>query len=117
VRQENVGIENDAHFYSVVRYVEQNALRAGIVERAGDWRWGSLHQRTHQRHETLLADWPLPQPSDGTEYVNLPQTEAYLEAIRRCVRRGSPYRDTAWTERTTPLILHQRRSGPRSATA
>jgi len=27
---------------SVLRYVERNALRAGMVERAEDWRWGSL---------------------------------------------------------------------------
>jgi putative transposase len=46
------------------------------------------------------ADWPLPQPSDWTEYVNLPQTKAEVEAIRRCVRRGSPHGDCAWIERT-----------------
>jgi putative transposase len=93
-------IESDEHFYSVARYVERNALRAGLAQRAEDWPWGSLHQRTRQTHGPLLCDWPLPRPSDWTEYVNLPQTEAELDGIRRCVRRGSPYGNAAWAEQT-----------------
>jgi putative transposase len=93
-------IETDEHFYSVVRYVERNALRAGLVDRAEDWRWASLHQRTRQRHGPLLADWPLPRPSDWTEYVNLPQTEPEVEAIHRCIRRGTPYGNPAWIDQT-----------------
>ncbi|HUT10803.1 MAG TPA: transposase [Thermoguttaceae bacterium] len=93
-------VESDEHFYAVVRYVERNALRAGLVQRAEDWPWGSLHQRARETHGPLLSDWPLPQPSDWTDYVNAPQTEAELEAIRRCLRRGSPYGSTGWTEQT-----------------
>src|ERR1700722_7821231 len=32
-------VQEDGHFYSVCRYVERNALRAGLVERAEDWLW------------------------------------------------------------------------------
>ena len=35
-------IQQDEHLLSVVRYVERNPLRAGLVERAQDWRWSSL---------------------------------------------------------------------------
>ena len=35
-------VEDDDHFYSVVRYVERNALRAKLVPRAEQWRWSSL---------------------------------------------------------------------------
>ncbi|HEX3997913.1 MAG TPA: transposase [Pirellulales bacterium] len=35
-------IGGDEHFYMVVRYVERNSPRAGLVERAEDWRWSSL---------------------------------------------------------------------------
>jgi len=97
-------IENDEHFYSVVRYVERNALRAGLVERAEDWKWGSLYRRTRKMRGPLLADWPLPQPSDWAEYVNLPQTEAELESIRRCLRRGSPFGNAAWIEQTADQL-------------
>jgi len=30
-------VETDDHFYTVVRYVERNALRAGLVARAEHW--------------------------------------------------------------------------------
>ena len=111
-------IQSDEHFYSVVRYVERNALRAGLVEYAEDWKWGSLHQRTRQTRGQLLADWPLPQPSSWTEYVNLPQTEAEVEAIRRCLRRGSPYGNAVWIEQTADQLGLQstlrRRGRPRN---
>ena len=106
-------IETDEHFYRVARYVERNALRAGVVERAEDWRWGSLHRRVHGASPPLLSEWPLPEPVDWVEQVNSPQTEAELEGIRRCVNRGSPYGTNAWTEAAAERLglqstLHRR---------
>jgi putative transposase len=39
-------IEQDEHFLQVCRYVERNPLRAGLVNRAEQWRWSSLWQRS-----------------------------------------------------------------------
>ncbi len=97
-------IETDEHFYAVVRYVERNALRAGLVQRAEDWMWGSLQQRVRQARSALLAEWPLPEPSDWIEYVNSPQTEAELEAIRGCLHRGGPYGTVAWTKQAAEQL-------------
>ena len=97
-------IETDEHFYRVARYVERNALRAGLVQRAEDWKWGSLQQRARKSRGPLLAEWPLPEPSDWIEQVNLPQTETELEAIRRCLHRGSPYGKATWTEQVAEQL-------------
>ena len=35
-------IQDDEHLVTVVRYVERNALRAGLVEQAEAWPWSSL---------------------------------------------------------------------------
>ena len=35
-------IQDDEHLITVVRYVERNPLRAGIVDQAQDWPWSSL---------------------------------------------------------------------------
>src|ERR1700761_6128475 len=35
-------VQSDDHLLTVCRYVEQNAMLAGLVERAEDWRWSSL---------------------------------------------------------------------------
>jgi len=88
----------------VVRYVERNALRAALVPHAEDWKWGSLFQRARGMWGPLLAEWPLPGPSDWIEQVNAPQTEAELESIRRCVRRGSPFGNVAWVERASEQL-------------
>src|SRR5208283_1639827 len=37
------------HFLTVCRYVERNALRAILVERAEDWRWCSLRSRVRSK--------------------------------------------------------------------
>ena len=97
-------LETDEHFYCVARYVERNALRAGLVQRAEQWRWGSLQQRAGKRPGPLLAQWPLPEPSDWIEQVNAPHTEGELEAIRRCVHRGSPYGNAAWAEQAAEQL-------------
>lgn len=39
-------IQDDEHFIAVCRYVEQNPLRARLVERAEDWQWSSLGLRS-----------------------------------------------------------------------
>src|SRR5438309_3484915 len=35
-------VQSDEHLYTVCRYVERNARRAGLAPRAEQWRWGSL---------------------------------------------------------------------------
>ena len=99
-RYKSFPVEQDEHFYQVVRYVERNALRAKLVRRAEDWRWGSLWRRTRGRVEQrdLLSDWPLPQSAAWRKHVNDPQTATELEALRRSVRRGQPYGEARWTQ-------------------
>jgi len=97
-------IEEDEHLLRVIRYVERNALRAGLVGHAEDWRWSSLWQRREGRADTLLAEGPLPLPAKWQQYVNRPETEAELEALRRSVRRGSPIGEASWVEQTAKRL-------------
>lgn len=97
-------VETDEHFYSVIRYVERNALRAGLADTAEAWRWGSLWRRVHNVRAPLLTDWPLPKPRNWVKQVNQPQTDAELLAIRRSVQRGSPYGNDAWTNRMAQAL-------------
>jgi putative transposase len=95
-------IQEDDHLYAVVRYIERNALRANLVRRAEQWRWGSLYRwlRGSAEDRQLLAAWPLPRKPSWVAHVNAPQTEAELAALRRGVQRGCPLGDEAWLERT-----------------
>jgi putative transposase len=99
-------VQDDDHFYSVVRYVERNPLRAGLTTRAEDWRWSSLFQRYHamQNSLQLLSDWPLGRGANWVEYVNSPQTEGEVAAIRNASRRGRPFGDKNWTTNTANAL-------------
>jgi putative transposase len=96
----------DRHVLQVCRYVERNALRAGLVRRAQAWRWGSLWHRLQEPKvdRAILRDWPLPVPADWIRQVNRAQTEAELEAVRRSVQRGRPYGDEGWAKRVAARL-------------
>jgi len=98
-------IQTERYLATACRYVERNAVRAGLVTRAEDWRWGSLHRwsRGDAESRSLLAPWPTPggrRPNRWVERVNQPLTEAELEALRRCTARGRPYGSPAWQAQT-----------------
>jgi putative transposase len=94
-------VQEDEHFYTVARYVERNSLRANLVRRAEQWKWSSLFhwQRDSAEDRKLLAAWPVPRKANWIDYVNLPQTEAELQAIRRSLQRGCPFGDDPWSDR------------------
>ena len=94
-------VQDDDHFYTVCRYVERNSLRAKLVQRAEDWRWGSLRRWKHgtPKEKSLLSAWPLARRPGWIEHVNSPHTEAELAALRRSVQRGCPFGESSWCDR------------------
>jgi REP-associated tyrosine transposase len=94
------------HLRTVLRYVERNALWAGLVRKAEAWRWSSLWQRLHGDAAAWLGPWPegRPDPSRWVKYVNGVETAAELAALHRSVARGSPYGDGPWAERTAARL-------------
>jgi putative transposase len=93
-------VEEDEHLLVVLRYVERNPLRAGLVQRAEDWRWGSLWRRERgaAAARPALAAWPVAAPRGWVRRVNAAQTADEEEALRRCVRRGTPFGVASWVE-------------------
>jgi putative transposase len=84
-------IEQDEALFTVLRYVERNALRANLVGRAEEWRWCNLWRRLNGDRESLLSRWPVDTPTNWVDRVNAAQTAAELEALRNSVNRGTPY--------------------------
>ncbi|MEO0477414.1 MAG: transposase [Planctomycetota bacterium] len=94
-------VADDPHFFTVCRYVERNALRANLVERAEDWRWGSLFRwrRGAAEDKAMLAGWPLRRRPGWLEWVNQPTGDAELAALRKASERGRPYGPPSWRDR------------------
>jgi putative transposase len=88
--------QGDHHLLTVMRYVERNALRANLVERAEDWEWGSLAWRRAVTTPVEVTAPPVALPSYWRHLVNEPQTAAELEAIRNCVNRQRPFGSEEW---------------------
>jgi len=97
-------VEQDESLLNVLRYVERNALRANLVGRAQDWRWCTLWRRLNGDRESLLSIWPVEIPADWISWVNLAQTTIELEALRKCVNRGTPYGSDEWRTRVASLL-------------
>jgi putative transposase len=103
----------DRHLLILLRYVERNALTAGLVDRAEDWEWGSLRWRANNRSPIRLSPSPVPLPAAWIEYVNSPQTPAELAAIRNAVARQAPYGDDIWREQTARELGLEQSIAPR----
>jgi putative transposase len=93
-------IQDDEHFLIVCRYVERNALRAGLVERAEGWRWSSLWRwlQKPKPDPKLLSSWPIARLPGWVQRVNEPLSEKELNAVRRSAQRGRPLGDEGWVE-------------------
>ena len=61
-------IQQDDHLLTVCRYVERNALRAGMVARVEAWRWSSLRQRSDATIVGRLDTWPIAVPGVWVSY-------------------------------------------------
>ena len=99
-------VQSDAHFLTVCRYVERNPLRAGLVARAEQWRWGSLWRRTlgDDESKSLLSPGPLAWPKNWLDLTNTAQTAAELEAVRLSVSRGRPLGGRTWQKNTAKRV-------------
>ena len=107
-------VQDDAHLRTLLRYVERNPLRAGLVARAEHWPWSSLGRPVGP--PTLHPD-PIPRDAAWVDFVNAAMTDPECDAIRLCLRRSAPYGSDAWTRRTAERLGLQSSLRPPAALA
>jgi putative transposase len=105
-RYKSFPIQDDAHFLTVCRYVERNAVRARLVEKAEDWQWSSLWRwmQPTGSDPALLSPWPIPRSPNWVQRVNSPLSERELAAIRKSVQKGSPHGSPEWIEQAATRL-------------
>ena len=107
-------IENDTHFLTILKYTERNAVRAKLVQRTEDWRWGSAWLRIHgtKRQQRILTKPPTPLPNKYQEWINDPEPAELLKQVRSSVTKGVPFGSMNWVETTiTQFGLKQTQRG------
>jgi putative transposase len=100
-RYKSLPVEQDGHFLALVRYVERNAQRAGLVKRAEEWPWCSVFARLYgnEGQKALLSPWPVPEPGKYLEWLNRSQAKEEVERIRYAIKRSKPYGSERWVSK------------------
>lgn len=74
-------VDSESYYWNVISYVEGNALRAGLVTGAEQWRWSSLYERLGHGRD-ILDDGPFALPDNWVAVVNRSLPDSTIEEIR-----------------------------------
>jgi putative transposase len=109
----------DEHYLlAVVRYVELNPVRAGLVKDAGCYRWSSAQPHLQGKDDLLVRVKPMLElVDDWRDYLSYQDDQNELESIRRHTRTGRPLGGDdfiAALEDRLGRILRPRKPGPKN---
>ena len=82
-------VQDDSHYLTVLRYIETNPVRAGLVADAGDWPWSSLAVRHGYDCPFALSDGPVKLPSNWAGLLRAHFTQTELDHIEPFALFGS----------------------------
>jgi putative transposase len=87
-------VDNEQYLWAVARYIERNPLKAGLAERAEDYRWSSAKAHLTGTDDAVLgASFTWLDPSESAAYADfvLLEDEVVDEKIRKATRTGRPF--------------------------
>ena len=79
-------IFTERYYYNVMRYVEQNPLRANLVYASREWQWSSLAERLGEERG-IIEDGPLALPKDWPSIVDAHLADDDMDEIRSSLQR------------------------------
>ncbi len=97
-------VQDDRHYLTLLRYIEANPLRGKLVDAAQAWPWSSLATAATSSGRELLSKGPLDRPRSWLAQVNEPMAKDTLESIRASLKRGRPYGDDHWVQRSADQL-------------
>lgn len=116
-------VMDEAHLYEAVRYVSLNPVRAGLVEKAQDWKSSSVNGHIKKKDDRAFKVQPvLERFGSFKRYLAKPfdEEEAFF-SLRLSETTGRPAGDIEWVEKlekkTGRALLPQKRGRkPKSET-
>ncbi len=94
-------VQSNEYYLTVMRYIESNPLRAGLVKSGKDWQYSSLAIRQEIDKENLvLSKGPLSLPRNWNRLVDVLPNQTLIDDLQRCTQRGRPFGTDIWTTRT-----------------
>lgn len=98
-RYKSFPVQNDEHLLTIVRYIEQNPVSAGMVGRAIDWPWSSHRERLCGADSKMTQELPIALPEDWAAFVDREMSEKELTKLQQSMSRQSPFGDDDWQEK------------------
>lgn len=97
-------IQTENYLVAVIRYVELNPVRAGVVSGAEKYRWSSARYHVRGEEDPLVKSSPImAMVSDWKGFLREKIEGASLLEIREKIRTGRPLGAEAWVEKLERL--------------
>jgi len=91
---------DDDHLRKCVRYLGLNPVRAGLVDRVGDWPWSSVSAHVERRFDPLIVRGPVERAvaGDMAEFFATDVDEYDRQLLRRASIEGRPLGSADWVK-------------------
>jgi len=90
---------DEEHLYFAARYIEQNPVEAGLVNKAEDYYWSSARAHVLKAKDDLLSDFYLTSSiQDWAWYLKEKTSESDLKLFRSHEKSGRPLGDDKFIE-------------------
>ena len=85
-------IEEESYLWTVVRYIERNPVRAGLVQRAEDYRWSSCDAHVSGFNDPILSvkDWLEEDDIQAYREFLIADDRETEKSIRKATATGRP---------------------------
>jgi putative transposase len=99
-------VEPGEPLLDILRFVQRNPVRNGLVDRAEDWRWSSLWIERNGSAELrgMLTALPVERPAQWLRRVNATPDPHEVRTISESIRRSRPYGTPLWVVRTVQKL-------------
>lgn len=97
-RYKSFVVETDVYLNILLKYVEQNPLRANLVQNLKQWRWGSYYRRKYgtDKERKLLDDTFVILSGNYEDSVHQIFNDEQVTLIRESVNKGKPLGSVSW---------------------
>lgn len=92
-------VEPEEHLLTMMRYVEANPVRSGLVGSAKDWKWSSHGEVLGRKPRDVTDEAHIELVDSWDAYVDAPLTGMELESLRQSVNRQCPFGSLLWQSR------------------
>ena len=108
---------DERYLYAVIRYIENNPVKAGIVKRAEDYKWSSAGAHVQKKKDSLLEPLYLTEEiTDWRQYLAGTDESGCEKEFEKCIRTGRPFGEENFIKKMediTGRILMKRKPGPK----